>query len=43
MAVTIYLGETTDTSFASVGMMPMPYAKPLWATGFLGTVKTVIT
>jgi NAD-dependent SIR2 family protein deacetylase len=43
MGVTVYVGFTADTSFASIGMMPMPYAKPLTATGFLAPVVTRIT
>ena len=43
MGVTVFVGFTVDTSFASVGMMPMPYAKPLWADAILGSVQTSIT
>jgi hypothetical protein len=43
MAVTVFVGFTVDTSFASIGMMPMPYAKPLWADAILGSVQTSIT
>lgn len=43
MGVTIYVGFTADTSFASIGMIPMPYAKPLWADAILGSVRTSIT
>jgi NAD-dependent SIR2 family protein deacetylase len=43
LGVTVYVGFTADTSFASIGMMPMPYAKPLVAAAILGTVKTSIT
>lgn len=43
MAVTVYVGFTVDTSFASIGMMPMPPAKPLIAGTSLGTVTTRIT
>ena len=43
MAVTVYVGFTVDTSFASIGMMPMPPAKPLVAGTSLGTVTTRIT
>lgn len=42
LAVTVYVGFTADTSFASIGMMPMPYAKPLWAAAVLSPVKTSI-
>lgn len=43
MAVTVYVGETADTSFASIGMMPMPPAKQLAAAGVLSPVTTSIT
>lgn len=43
MPVTVYVGFTVDTSFASIGMMPMPPAKPLVAGTSLGTVTTRIT
>jgi hypothetical protein len=43
LGVTVYVGFTADTSFASIGMMPMPYAKPLTAQAVLGTVTTSIT
>jgi len=43
MALTVYIGETSDTSFASVGMMPMPPAKQLAASGILSPVQTSIT
>ena len=43
MAVTVYVGETSDTSFSSIGMMPMPPAKQLYAAGVLSPVKTSIT
>jgi len=43
LGVTVYVGFTADTSFASIGMMPMPYAKPLVAAAVLGTVTTSIT
>jgi len=43
MAVTVYVGLTTDTSFASIGMQPMPLAKQLWAAGVLSPVTTEIT
>lgn len=43
MGVTIYVGETSDTSFASIGMMPMPFSKQLAASGLLAPVTTVIT
>jgi len=43
LAVTVYVGFTADTSFASIGMMPMPYAKPLWAAAVLSPVTTSIT
>jgi hypothetical protein len=42
LAVTVYVGFTADTSFASIGMMPMPYAKPLWAAAVLSPVTTSI-
>ena len=43
MAVTVYVGATVDTSFASVGMQPMPYAKQLVAGGVLSPVTVEIT
>ena len=43
MAVTIYVGETSDSSFASVGMMPMPPSKQLTAGGVLSPVTVQIT
>lgn len=43
MGVTIYVGETSDTSFASIGMMPMPPSKQLAAAGVLSPVTTSIT
>jgi hypothetical protein len=43
MPVTIYIGATSDTGLASVGMVPMAPAKQLTATGFLANVRTVIT
>lgn len=41
--VDVYVGLTSDTSFASIGMMPMPYAKPLWAAAILSPVKVSVT
>lgn len=43
MGVTIFVGETSDTSFASIGMMPMPPSKQLAAAGVLSPVTTSIT
>ena len=43
MAVTVFVGETSDTSFASIGMMPMPPSKQLTAAGLLAQVTTLIT
>ena len=43
LGVTVYVGFTADTSFASIGMMPMPYAKQLWAAAVLSPVTTSIT
>ena len=43
MAVTVYIGWTVDTSIASVGMQPMPYAKQLYAGGVLSPVTVRIT
>ena len=43
MAVTIYVGLTTDTSIASIGMQPMPFAKQLYAGGVLSSVTVEIT
>lgn len=43
MGVTVYVGLAADTTFASVGMLPMPAAKQLVAKAMLGTVTTRIT
>jgi hypothetical protein len=43
LLVTIFVGFTADTSFSSVGMTPMPYAKPLDVAGLMGQVGTRIT
>lgn len=43
MAVTVYVGLTADTSFASIGMMPAPLSKQLWAAGILSPVTVEIT
>ena len=43
MGVTGFVGFTADTSFASIGMQPMPPAKPLVVGLSLGTVTTSIT
>jgi len=43
MAVTVFVGETSDTSFASIGMMPMLPSRQLTATGLLAQVTTLIT
>ena len=43
MAVTVYVGFTVDTSMASIGMQPMPYAVPLVAGTVLAPVTTSIT
>jgi NAD-dependent SIR2 family protein deacetylase len=43
MAVTVFVGETSDTSFASIGMMPMSPSRQLTATGLLAQVTTRIT
>jgi hypothetical protein len=43
MGLTVYIGETSDTSFASIGMMPMPPSKQLAATGLLAQVTVQIT
>ena len=43
MGVTVYVGFTVDTSFASIGMQPMPPARPLAAGAMLGAVTTSIT
>ena len=42
-AVTVYVGLTSDTSFASIGMQPMPYSKQLVAAAVLSPVTTLIT
>ena len=41
--VVIYIGFTSDTSFASIGMQPMPYSKQLVAAAVLAPVRTLIT
>lgn len=43
LGVTVYVGFTADTSFASIGMMPMPYAKQWVAAAILAPVRTSIT
>jgi hypothetical protein len=43
MAVTVYVGATADSSFASIGMQPMPYSKQLVAAAVLSPVQVVIT
>jgi NAD-dependent SIR2 family protein deacetylase len=43
MGVTVYVGFTVDTSFASIGMQPMPLARQLVAGATLGTITTSIT
>ena len=43
MGVTVYVGATADTAFASVGMQPMAPAKPLWAGAMLSPVTVEIT
>jgi hypothetical protein len=43
MGVTVYVGFTADTSFASIGMQPMPPSKQLVAGIMLGTIRTSIT
>jgi hypothetical protein len=43
LLVTIFVGFTADTTIASIGMLPMPPARPLQATGLLGQVRTLIT
>jgi hypothetical protein len=43
MPVTVFVGETSDTSFASIGMMPMPPSRQLTAAGLLAQVTTLIT
>jgi hypothetical protein len=43
MGVTVYVGFTVDTSFASIGMQPMPPARHLTAGAMLGTATTSIT
>jgi hypothetical protein len=41
--VTIYVGLTTDSSFASIGMQPMPISRQLVAAAVLSPVTTLIT
>jgi hypothetical protein len=43
MGVTVYVGFTSDTSFASIGMQPMPPSRQLVAGTSLGTIRTSIT
>lgn len=43
LGVNIYVGDTADTSFASIGMQPMAPAKPLVVGAVLGTITTSIT
>ena len=43
MGVTVYVGATVDTSFASIGMQPMPAAKLLVAGAMLAPVTVEIT
>ena len=43
LLVTIFAGFTADTTIASIGMLPMPPARPLQATGLMGQVRTLIT
>ena len=41
--VTIYVGLTGDSSFASIGMQPMPISKQLVAAAVLSPVTTLVT
>jgi hypothetical protein len=43
LGVNVYVGDAGDSSFASIGMQPMPLARPLVAGPMLGTVTTSIT
>ena len=43
MGVTVYVGLTADTSFASIGMRPAPLSKQLWVQGLLAPVTVEIT
>lgn len=43
MAVTVFVGKTVDTTFASIGMQPMPDAKELYAAGLLAYTTVKIT
>ncbi len=43
MAVTVYVGGTGDSSIGSIGMIPMPLSKQLWAAGVLAPVTVEIT
>lgn len=43
MGVTVYVGLTADSSFASIGMQPMPPSRQLVAGTMLGTIRTSIT
>jgi NAD-dependent SIR2 family protein deacetylase len=43
LGVNVYVGDAGDSSFASIGMQPMPLARPLVAGAMLGTVTTSIT
>ena len=43
LGVNVFVGDTGDSSFASIGMQPMPPARNLVAGAMLGTVTTSIT
>ena len=43
LGVSVFVGDVGDSAFASIGMQPMPPARPLVAGAMLGTVTTSIT
>ena len=43
LGVSVFVGDVGDSAFASIGMQPMPPARPLVSGAMLGTVTTSIT
>ena len=43
LGVSVFVGDVGDSAFASIGMQPMPPARPLVVGAMLGTVTTSIT
>ena len=43
LGVSVFVGDVGDSAFASIGMQPMPPARPLVAGAMLGTFTTSIT